>query len=129
MRMRRTKSDKYLELALEEARVNPVDDLQKMSAIIYRGNQIISIGLNGRKTDPLQKKYARNHKSIAIHAEISAIKNALKKYPVSSLDGCSMAVARVFRDGSPALAKPCKGCARAIAAFGLSRIVWTDHNA
>jgi deoxycytidylate deaminase len=98
------------------------DGLPRMGAVIYRRRRLISIGQNSRRSHPLQARYGRNPASICIHAEIAALANARE-----SVAGAVMFVARVFRDGKPALAQPCSGCQRAIAAFGLSDVEWTEN--
>lgn len=104
----------------------------KVAAAIYYGNQLISVGYNSRKTHPLQKKYGKNGHAIHLHAEIDAIRRAVKVLP--SLDGCDIFIARVKRPSKlsknwiPGTAKPCIGCQRAIYAFGLRRIYYTEDD-
>ena len=105
----------------------------KVAACIAYGNKVISYGLNSRKTHPLQKKWGRNIQAIAIHAEIDAIKNALRHIDVEELKHTTLYVARSKKDGSYGLAKPCIGpdgcgCQSAIAAFGIQRVIWTTDN-
>lgn len=111
--------------AVSLARMNPVKGLPRMAAILKCWNGITT-GRNSRKTHPLMAKFGRNSKSICLHAEIDAIRNAIRR----GLDpeGATMYVARVTRDGKPALAKPCEGCQRAIVAFGIKDVQWTGEN-
>jgi tRNA(Arg) A34 adenosine deaminase TadA len=115
-----------LERALEYARGNPVEGLPRMAALIVsRRGHFISLGFNSRKSDPLAAKYGRHPDAIYPHAEIAAIKNALKLIDEEALESCTMYIARVKKDGSPALAKPCSGCQRALLQFGLENVEWT----
>lgn len=100
----------------------------RVGAIVARNSKIISFGLSSYKTHPLQKKFAKNPKAIHLHAEVDAIKNALRKARVEKLSKYTIYVARIKKDGTIATAKPCKGCARAIAHFGLKRVVYTTSN-
>lgn len=94
--------------------------LPRMAATIYDGRRMASYGLNSRRTHPLQARFGRNEQSLCLHAEIAALANARQ-----SVAGMVMYVARVYRNGEPALAKPCAGCERAIVEFGLSDVQWT----
>lgn len=112
------------------AEANPHNAEKMASAIVYR-NRIISVGMNSMKSHPLQAKYAKNEHAIFLHSEIAAIKNALREVDVDDLSKCEIYVARVKKE-KPftkkyvlGLAKPCPGCERAIAEFGLKRVVYT----
>lgn len=106
--------------AISLALANPVKGLPRMAAVIADGKRVVSIGLNSRKTHPLAARYGRNPEALCIHAEIAAIASARE-----SVDGMTMYIARVRKDGHPALAKPCIGCAMALAAFGISDVHFT----
>jgi tRNA(Arg) A34 adenosine deaminase TadA len=114
------------------ARDHHPTDLASVVASIYISNRLVSYGFNSRKTHPLQYKYSKNSQAICIHAEIDAIRNALRIVPESVLSSATMYIARAK---SPAprkpkslmgLAKPCSGCARAIAAFGIRNVYYTE---
>lgn len=106
--------------AISLARANPVQNLPRMAAIITDGKRIVSTGFNSRRTHPLAARFQRNPAALCIHAELAAIVNA--REPIA---GMTMYVARVLKSGEPALAKPCVGCERAIAAFGIKDVTWT----
>lgn len=87
---------------------------------IYRGNKLVSIGFNKKKSHP---KLANSDRFYSLHAEMSALLNA--KQDVS---GCTMYVYREFRgNGKPALAKPCTNCMPSIIEAKISRVVYTDN--
>ena len=107
------------------------------AAVVYR-NRIISVGMNSMKSHPLQAKYSKNEHAIFLHAEVAAIKNALREMDVDDLSKCELYIARVKKE-KPftkkfvwGLSKPCAGCERAIAEFGLKRTIYTcddgDYN-
>lgn len=116
---------------LEKIAVANPNQTEKLAAAIVRNNRIISIGLNSRKSHPLQAKYSKNDQAIFLHAEIDAIKNALREVEVDGLERMEMYVCRVKKPKPFSkrwvwgLAKPCCGCQRAIHAFGLKRVVFT----
>jgi tRNA(Arg) A34 adenosine deaminase TadA len=116
----------HLDTAIQIAKANPVVGLPKMAAVIARRKKIISVGLNTHKTDPLQLRYSRHPLSVCKHAEISAIKNAIKADRNVDLRGTTIFIARVMKDGTTAIAKPCEGCQKALTAYGINRAYWTN---
>jgi len=103
----------------------------KMAAAIAIRGQIISLGRNSRKTHPMAAKYSRHCDAIFMHAEISAIANSLNHISTEQLRHSTLYIHRVksphqyaaeWVDG---LAKPCKGCEMAIAAFKIPRVVYS----
>jgi deoxycytidylate deaminase len=100
------------------------------AGIVYR-NHIIATGVNSYKTHPLMAQWGQNEESICLHAEIDAIKNALKIITVDQLSKCDMYIVRVKRpepnstQWTHGLAKPCEGCQRAIVNFDLRNVFYT----
>lgn len=99
-----------------------------MAACIVYGNDIVAFGVNENKSHPFQAKYAKNDLAVYLHAETSAIKNALKVLSTKDLSRSKIYILRIKRDGSVALAKPCEGCQRCIRTFGISKIAYTTDN-
>lgn len=97
----------------------------KHAASIYIGNRLISIGVNQLKTHPLQKKFGINDDAIYLHAEVDAIRNALKRVSLLDLKYATLYVAK-SKAGTPKMSKPCAGCQKAIIHFGISNVFWTD---
>ena len=102
----------------------PIKNKQRIAAIVTdgRGN-ILSTGLNSyTKTHPFQAHYAdkTNHKEhIYLHAEIAALIR-------NKSDGAAkIYVARIYRDGSLAYAKPCPICSMAIKDAGIEEVIFT----
>lgn len=103
----------------------------RIAASVVRKGEVISIGTNSYKSDPLQAKFSKNEHAIYLHAEISAIKKALKKVGVSDLKDCSLyVVRRKHKDGimCDAMAKPCLGCQKAIESFGICNVFYTKDS-
>lgn len=123
-----TQKDRYaLSDALKLARtVKPVAGARV--AAILDVNDYLFYGYNSKKTHPLMARWGKNPKAICLHAEIDAIKNCLKRLHPSYLDNHfgTMYVARAKADGSSGLAKPCDGCRRALIAFNIQKVVWTE---
>jgi deoxycytidylate deaminase len=109
--------------------VEPVGNAKLAAAIVIK-NEIISFGINKRKSHPFQKRFGKNSDAIFLHAEIDAIKNALRHVSQEELSRASLYVARAKktekRNYIQGMAKPCeKGCQCAIAAFGIKNVYYT----
>ena len=78
------------------AEANDDSNIRFAAAIVYR-NKIVSIGLNHNKSHPFQAKYAKNEMAIFLHAEVHAIKNALREVEVDELSKCDIYITRVKR--------------------------------
>lgn len=99
-------------------------DKNRHAAAIYLGNRLISVGVNQFKSHPLQARFGARADSIFLHAEIDALRNALKRVTEVDLQRATMYIARI-RNGEPRLSKPCDGCQRAINFFNISHVYWT----
>lgn len=97
------------------------------AAAIYIGNRLISIGVNQLKSHPLQAKFGHNEEAIFLHAEIDAIRNALKRVNSLALQRATLYVAR-SKNGRMRLSKPCSGCQKAIIHFNISNVIWTEDD-
>lgn len=117
----------YISILKKITRDIPCAGNQTLAACIVKGNKIISFGHNQRKSHPLQIKFAKNPDAIFLHAEIDAIKNALKDVNSSFLEQCTLYIARTKKNGSEGISKPCKGCRAAIESFGIKRVVFTTE--
>ena len=73
----------------------------------------------------------KNEHAVYLHAEVAAIKNALREIDVDDFSKCDIYITRVKKEAPFTkkfvwgLAKPCIGCERAIAEFGLKRTIYT----
>jgi deoxycytidylate deaminase len=103
----------------------------RLAAAIVHKNDIVGFGINQRKSHPFQAKYSKNPHSIYLHAEISAIHNALKNLEVEDLKRSSLYVCRVKYTSEWkkhmifANSCPCPGCMRAICDFGIKNVYHT----
>lgn len=106
----------------------------RLAASIVQYNSVIAYGISQYKTHPLQSRFSSNSEAISLHAEICAIKNALRTINLSDLSKCTLYIARskyFDQDRTsviPGLAKPCSGCMRAIATFGIKKVIYTLDN-
>ena len=99
------------------------------ACLVYR-NRVIAYGVNSYKTHPMAKLYSKNGITICLHAEIACIKSALRNYTLDVISRSVLYIARAKQDKQgkwiPGLAKPCIGCARCIAEFGITRVEYTQ---
>jgi hypothetical protein len=103
-------------------------------------------GYNRKKTHPFQKQFGSTEDHIHLHAEIGAIMQWIKfgdrvgsahrrQYDfINEMEECDLYIMRVKRAvrGGPwvtGLSKPCLGCSRAIATFGIGHVYYTEDNA
>lgn len=113
--------------------VEPVANARIAAALVYK-NDIVAFGMNRRKTHPFQALYGRNKDSIYLHAETDCIKHALKEISVDILPKCTLYICRVKYSNNTdrkfvmGMAKPCEGCARAIANFNINKVVFSQEN-
>lgn len=108
--------DMLYQIALEVPKVSK----QRMVACLVRKKRVISIGIAQKKTHPLQARFCKHEKAIYLHAEISAIVNARE-----DVRGADLYIMRVRPDGERGLAKPCRGCARAIKHYGVRNVYYS----
>ena len=129
MKLKKTNIDLLYQIAEDIA--NPVRCYRLAAGVFYK-NGVVGLGINSYKSDPLQAKYAKNEDAIYLHAEVAAIKNALRYVTVNDLRKCTLAVVRVKKDNltglfRPAMSKPCSGCQSCIAAFEIPTVVYTTE--
>ncbi len=110
--------------------VEPVARTRFASAVVYR-KDVVAFGINQKKSHPFMIPFTKNEDAIFLHAEVDAIKNALKE--MDDLSRCSLYVLRIKKDNDRktnicGLAKPCIGCMRAISTFGIKNVKYTLDN-
>ena len=131
--MKQKKHNHFLNLLTEMAKVvEPVAHSRHAACIVYK-NEISSFGINQRKSHPFQQQYSKNNDAIYLHAEIDAIKNALRKINQKQLSKSTMYVIRIKHNEKKQMvwgnSKPCIGCARAIAEFDIKNVIYTAEKA
>jgi len=89
-----------------------------MGAVIARGNKLISVGFNRKRTHPMSKTRFKN-----MHCELAAIIAAR-----GDTKGAEIYIYRETRAGIPALARPCEHCQSLIREFGLKVTYYTSES-
>jgi len=105
----------------------------RMAAGIVYKKHLISSGVNSYKSHPMMSEdNGYRNGQIYMHAEVAAIRNALRLITPQQLSKCSIYIVRVKRPHINSkkwihgLAKPCPGCASLIASFGIENVFWTE---
>lgn len=128
-------NDRITEMLTRLAIENPgVNGRFKMaSGIVYR-KHLIATGINSYKTHPwMCEERGYRPDQIYLHAEVDAIRNALKLITQDQLSKCDLYVVRVKRPNERSrnwihgLAKPCPGCEKIIKTFAIQRVFWTEN--
>ena len=112
----------------------PVANARIAAALVYK-NRVVAFGHNRYKSHPLQKRYGKNEHSIYLHAELDAIATLCRSISSSvEPSRCILYIVRAKfanvdrRSYIYGLARPCIGCMRAIAAFGINRVCYSTDN-
>ena len=106
-------------------------DKARIGAVIIVGKDIVSVGVNGNKSHPLQKLYNKyrfddDRARCLKHAEIDAIIKA-KRDPLND-DGAAIYIYRELRTGVQGMCRPCAGCMRALSDYNIKSIFFsTEH--
>ncbi len=106
----------------------------KVVSALYIKKQIIAYGNNSKKSNPFQAKYGKNDKAIFFHAETNVIKKVLDQIGYEELISASDTTLFILRVKNVpnipgkfiwGIAKPCKGCTRAIVDMKIKRVVFS----
>lgn len=99
--------------------------VQRHGAIIVRSGSVLSIGINKwrNKLTPTEDIFKNGRRcDLSVHAEVDALSR------VANPAGATLYVARVRKDGRPALSKPCMQCDEAIREAGIIKVIYTIDN-
>ena len=86
----------------------------RLGAVLVHKNNIVSVGTNSYKTHPLMSKRTAWP---YLHAEQHAIIRA----GIDNCEGLDLYIARVLKNNTLALSKPCDVCAKLIQEVGIKR--------
>jgi tRNA(Arg) A34 adenosine deaminase TadA len=107
----------------------------RVAASLYVKNELVAIGWNSDRSDPLQAQFSKHPESIYLHAEIDAIKAAMRRYSPEEIRDLktTLYISRIklgtgsSDDRTPmwGMSCPCPGCQAAIHHFHIKRTVFT----
>lgn len=98
-----------------------------VAALVYKG-KIISYGFNQNRTSWVQRRFKKNPHAHFLHAEVDAVKNAMKVIDADTISKSTLIIARaksVSGKEEYGLAKPCDGCQSCIDWFNIKRVYYT----
>lgn len=117
------KTEHFIKLAIRTAFQSKSEF--RHGAVLVKRNAVISIAINiMNKTHPLQQKYSRKKFSIGSHAETRCCLGI----PYSELNKSTLFVARILKNGTPALSKPCIGCQEILIELGVRKVFYTINS-
>ena len=103
----------------------------RIGCVVVCGHKVISSGYNSNKTNPTQKKlniYRFNVDTPAtIHAEVAALLPLINRKDINFSD-VSLYIYREYKNGSPALSRPCASCMALIRQLGIRKIYYSGEN-
>jgi len=89
---------------------------QQHAAVVVRKGKIVSISVNYDKNNP---KTVSCLSALSVHAEVRALRK------LKNTKGVTVYVARMYKNGKPALSRPCGDCSVYLANAGVRRVVHT----
>jgi deoxycytidylate deaminase len=114
-----------IELAIAAARRSNFERAP-MGACLFRRRRILGVGHNDGNR--YQGKIRTTCWQSSLHAEVSALLDALKRHDAKKLKGASIVVVRLNRHGELRLAKPCDSCMRVLTSFEIGRIIFSNSS-
>ena len=123
------KEKKYFEVAKAVAKTSDFHSVHIGCVIVYK-HSILSVACNSEKTHSLQyqyNKYRDFDTSMSlpkVHAEVHAISKVRNKN--INWKWSELYVYREYKNGRPALSKPCEACQRLINDLGIKTIFYID---
>ena len=92
----------------------------RLGAILVHRNSIVSVGMNSYKTHPLM---AARTEWPFLHAE----QNAIIRAGLDNCEGLDLYIARVLKNNTLALSKPCKVCTKLIKDVGIKNVYYSTN--
>ena len=96
----------------------------RLGCVVFKGKRILSCGFNQiRTSNAIPDRFKKFIE--ALHAEQHAIMRVPNK---ELLNGASLLVIRINRNGKLTNARPCKNCMKTINYFKISNIYYSNEN-
>jgi len=94
----------------------------RLGAVVAKRCRVLGTGFNKPKSHPLMQKYNKwEGQTPGIHAELDAILGL----DANDLLGAEIYVARIMKNGLPAISRPCEICQRLLRAIGIRTVYFT----
>jgi deoxycytidylate deaminase len=122
---------KFLNFLFVKAKIiKPASNARVCAGIVYK-NDIVTFGINSKKSHPLQAKFSADPNCIYLHAEIDCLARAAKELNPDELAKSTLYISRA-RYTAPnkdmmtqGLACPCETCQKAIAKFNVGKTIYS----
>lgn len=102
-----------------------------IGAVAVCGHKIISSGYNSNKTNPIQKRLNIHRFDVdtnhTVHAELACLLPLINRKDINFSD-VSLYIYREYKNGSPALSKPCPSCMALIRQLGIKKLYYSGDN-
>jgi len=124
------RQDRWMNAVFQIAQEAPKVSDQKIAAIIVCKNSVMSVGLNQMKTHPMVAYDKHDEWCDYLHAESSAIINALRQIGARKLLKCEMYVcrAKIFNGNYTwGCSKPCINCQKFMEHYPLKRVYFSTE--
>ena len=124
---------RFFKEAKKESYLSDYDGAHLGAVAVYRDKVILARAHNTYKTNPTQfffNKYRMKNKADILtkparaHAEIQLYRRI--RYLNIPFKDVTVYIYRELKDGTTALAMPCKGCLEALLSLGIRTICWSD---
>lgn len=113
-----TKIPRHLKTAIKIAEANDLYPKWRLGAVIIKGGALRSVGLN--KLHTKASVASDEHiQDLSTHAEEDALRRC------GNPKGATIYIARVGRNGKPAMAKPCEYCEPMLREAGVKKVKYT----
>ena len=123
--------DKIIEISYALAGKHSSKQRCRHFSFIFDRNRLVSIGMNSRKTHPMNLKFNYINKQknsirdfVGTHSEL----NAVVKLGDYDCRGLTIVNTRINRKNEIDFSRPCNGCMDMIKKLGFKRMVYTTKN-
>jgi tRNA(Arg) A34 adenosine deaminase TadA len=116
--MSNNKTEWMFKLAVREARKS--DCHYRLGAVLVQQRKVLGRACNTFRSHPLTNENTHARMK-GLHSEIASCLNAHR----SQLEGADIYVARILKNDSLALSKPCDICRSVLTRFGVNRVFYT----
>jgi deoxycytidylate deaminase len=100
----------------------------KVGCVVVYGHKIISSGYNSSKTNPTQKRLNVYRFDVdtpaTIHAEVASLLPLVNRKDINFND-VSLYIYREYKNGDPALSRPCPSCMALIRQLGIKKLYYS----
>lgn len=113
--------------------ISELSDFPRVSVgcVVVYGHKIISSGFNSNKTNPTQKRLNIHRFTVdtpaTLHAEVAALLPLINREDIKFSD-ISLYIYRGYKNGNPALSKPCPSCLALIRQLKIKKLYYSGDN-